>query len=134
MRGSWSPAPGSSGRTVAGRLATDGRVLVLLDALLPQAHRDRPPELGRHELAGHEGVVVANDATVKVVTAEALGGGDLLARVEGVADHLADDDTRTRCASSTPPRHAWAPRAAAVGGAPTEEAAVDPAELYGAAS
>jgi hypothetical protein len=67
MRGSWSPAP-------------DGRVPVLLDALLPQAHRDRPPELARHELAGHEGVAVANDATAKVVTAEALGGGDLHAR------------------------------------------------------
>jgi len=116
------------------RLAADGRVPVLLDALLPQAQRDRPPELARHELAGREGVAVANDATVKVVTAEALGGGDLHARVAGVAAHLADDDTRTRCASSTPPRHAWAPRAAAGGGAPTEEAAVDPAELYGAAS
>ena len=68
MRGSWSPeAPGSSVRTVAGRLAADGRVPVLLDALLPQAHRDRPPELARHELAGHEGVAVAvaNDATIK---------------------------------------------------------------------
>ena len=69
MRGSWSPAPGSSGRTVAGRLATDGRVLVLLDALLPQAHRDRPPEIAWQELvgrvAGREGVAVANDATVK---------------------------------------------------------------------
>jgi hypothetical protein len=125
---------GFVGPHVADRLAADGRVPVLLDALLPQAHRDRPPELARYELAGREGVAVANDATVKVVTAEALGGGDLHARVAGVADHLADDDTRTRCASSTPPRHAWAPRAAAVGGAPTEEAAVDPAELYGAAS
>jgi nucleoside-diphosphate-sugar epimerase len=133
VRGSWSQAAvGFVGSHVADRLAADGRVPVLLDALLPQAHRDRPPELARHELAGR--VAVANDATVKVVTAEALGGGDLHARVAGVADHLADDDTRTRCASSTPPRHAWAPRAAAVGGAPTEEAAVDPAELYGAAS
>ena len=40
-----------------------------MDALLPQAHRDRPPELARQELvgrvAGREGVAVANDATVK---------------------------------------------------------------------
>jgi hypothetical protein len=131
MRGSWSPeAPGSSVRAVAGRLAADGRVPVLLDALLPQAHRDRPPELARQELAGREGVAVANDATVKVLTAEALGGGDLHARVAGVADHLADDAHALRSLHSASPR--WAPRAAAVGGAPTEEAAVDPAELHGA--
>ena len=40
-----------------------------MDALLPQAHRDRPPELAWQELvgrvAGREGVAVANDATVK---------------------------------------------------------------------
>ena len=66
MRGSWSQAAvGFVGSHVADRLAADGRGPALLDSLLPQAHRDRPPELARHELAGREGVAVANDATVK---------------------------------------------------------------------
>ena len=125
MRGSWSPAPGSSGRTSRTGWRPTGAYPSCWTRCSRRLIGDRPPELARHELAGHEGVVAV---------AEALGGGDLHARVAGVANHLADDDTRTRCASSTPPRHAWAPRAAAVGGAPTEEAAVDPAELYGAAS
>ena len=60
---------GFVGSHVADRLAADGHEPVLLDALLPQAHRDRPPELARQELvgrvAGREGVAVANDATVK---------------------------------------------------------------------
>ena len=71
-------------------------------------------------------------ATGEVVTAEELGGGDLHARVSGVADHLADDDAhalrilRSIVATLGPrsPRP-WPVR-------PTEEPAVDPAELYGA--
>jgi 3-methylcrotonyl-CoA carboxylase beta subunit len=71
-------------------------------------------------------------ATGEVVTAEELGGGDLHARVSGVADHLADDDAHAvailRAAVATlGPR---APRPWAV--RPTEEPAVDPSELYGA--
>ena len=71
MRGSWSQAAvGFVGSHVADRLAADGRGPALLDSLLPQAHRDRPPELARQELVGRaggrgEGVAVANDATVK---------------------------------------------------------------------
>ena len=70
-------------------------------------------------------------ATGEVVTAEELGGGDLHARVSGVADHLADDDAHAlrilrSIVATLGPR---APRPWAV--APTEEPAVDPAELYG---
>jgi 3-methylcrotonyl-CoA carboxylase beta subunit len=71
-------------------------------------------------------------ATGEVVTAEELGGGDLHARVSGVADHLADDDAHAvailRAAVATlGPRapRPWVTR-------PTEEPAVDPGELYGA--
>jgi 3-methylcrotonyl-CoA carboxylase beta subunit len=71
-------------------------------------------------------------ATGEVVTAEELGGGDLHARVSGVADHLADDDAHAlrilrSIVATLGPR---APRPWAV--APTEEPAVDPSELYGA--
>jgi 3-methylcrotonyl-CoA carboxylase beta subunit len=70
-------------------------------------------------------------ATGEVVTAEELGGGDLHARVSGVADHLADDDAHAlrilRSIVATlggrPPRP-WDV-------VPTEEPTVDPAELYG---
>jgi len=70
VRGSWSQAAvGFVGSHVADRLAADGRGPALLDSLLPQAHRDRPPEIAWQELvgrvAGREGVAVANDATVK---------------------------------------------------------------------
>jgi 3-methylcrotonyl-CoA carboxylase beta subunit len=71
-------------------------------------------------------------ATGEVVTAEELGGGDLHARVSGVADHLADDDAHAlrilRSVIAT--LGSRAPRPWPV--APTEEPAVDPAELYGA--
>jgi len=70
-------------------------------------------------------------ATGEVVTAEELGGGELHARVSGVADHLAEDDkdalaiVRTIVATLAPrPAPAWEM-------AESEEPAVDPAELYG---
>ncbi len=71
-------------------------------------------------------------ATGEVVTAEELGGGDLHARVSGVADHLADDDAHAvailrAIVATLGPR---APRPWAV--RPAEEPAVDPSELYGA--
>ena len=75
-------------------------------------------------------------ATGEVVTAEELGGGDLHARVSGVADHLADDDAhalrilRAIVATLGPGlKGSGAARPWAV--APAEEPAVDPAELYG---
>jgi 3-methylcrotonyl-CoA carboxylase beta subunit len=70
-------------------------------------------------------------ATGEVVTAEDLGGGELHARTSGVTDHLAEDDADAlrivrRIVATLPPR---APRPWEV--APTEEPALDPAELYG---
>jgi 3-methylcrotonyl-CoA carboxylase beta subunit len=70
-------------------------------------------------------------ATGEVVSAEDLGGGDLHARTSGVADHLAADDTDAlrivrSIVATLPPR---APRPWDL--APSEEPAVDPAELYG---
>ncbi|MGQ0465692.1 MAG: carboxyl transferase domain-containing protein [Sporichthyaceae bacterium] len=71
-------------------------------------------------------------ATGEIVTAEDLGGGDLHSKISGVTDHLANDDAHAlrivRSIVST-----LAPRAAAPWERlPTEEPAVDPAELYGA--
>ena len=73
-------------------------------------------------------------ATGEVVTAEELGGGDLHARVSGVADHLADDDAHAlrilrSIVGTLGPR---LPTPWSV--APIVEPAVDPAELYGAVS
>ncbi|OLF06502.1 methylcrotonoyl-CoA carboxylase [Actinophytocola xinjiangensis] len=70
-------------------------------------------------------------ATGEVVSAEDLGGGDVHARRSGVTDHLAEDDAHAlrivrSIVSTLGPR---APRPWEV--APTEEPAVDPAQLYG---
>jgi len=70
-------------------------------------------------------------ATGEVVTAEDLGGGDLHARTSGVVDHLADDDADAlrivRSIVST-----FGPRTPSPWDRiPTEQPAVDPAELYG---
>jgi 3-methylcrotonyl-CoA carboxylase beta subunit len=91
-----------------------------------------------------ENVIVANQGTIflggpplvkaatgEVVTAEELGGGDLHARVSGVTDHLAEDDTgalnivRDIVATLAPrPPRPWD-----VAGARAPER--DPGELYG---
>ncbi|CAN5428718.1 carboxyl transferase domain-containing protein [soil metagenome] len=70
-------------------------------------------------------------ATGEIVTAEELGGGDLHARTSGVTDHLAADDAdalqivRSIVATLAPrPSRPWDL-------APSEEPAVDPAQLYG---
>ncbi len=70
-------------------------------------------------------------ATGEVVSAEALGGGELHSRTSGVTDHLADDDAHAlqivrSIVETLAPRE---PRPWAC--APTEEPAVDPAQLYG---
>jgi len=70
-------------------------------------------------------------ATGEVRTAEELGGGDLHARVSGVADHLAANDAHAlrivrSIVGTLPPKP---PRPWEV--ATTEEPAVDPAQLYG---
>jgi 3-methylcrotonyl-CoA carboxylase beta subunit len=69
-------------------------------------------------------------ATGEVVTAEELGGGDLHARVSGVTDHLADDDSHAlrivrSIVGTLGPR---APRPWDV--LPTEAPLADPDELY----
>jgi 3-methylcrotonyl-CoA carboxylase beta subunit len=70
-------------------------------------------------------------ATGEVVTAEELGGGELHARVSGVADHLAEDDAhalrivRSIVATLAPrPSPPWDVTA-------SDDPAVDPAGLYG---
>jgi len=70
-------------------------------------------------------------ATGEVVTAEELGGGDLHSRTSGVTDHLADDDPHAlrmvrSIISTLGPRveRPWVVE-------PSEEPAVDPAQLYG---
>jgi 3-methylcrotonyl-CoA carboxylase beta subunit len=70
-------------------------------------------------------------ATGEVVTAEELGGGEVHARVSGVVDHLAEDDTDAlrivRSIIGT-----VAPRTPSPWDvAETEEPLADPAELYG---
>ena len=92
-----------------------------------------------------ESVIVRNQGTIflagpplvkaaigEIVTAEDLGGGDVHARVSGVADHLADDDEHAleivRDIVSTlgaPREPAWEVRE-------SRPPAVDPGELYGA--
>ncbi|MGH3469021.1 MAG: carboxyl transferase domain-containing protein, partial [Thermocrispum sp.] len=70
-------------------------------------------------------------ATGEVVTAEELGGGDVHARQSGVTDHLAADDAdalrRVRIIVSTLGPRAERPWDVL----PSEEPAVDPAELCG---
>ncbi len=70
-------------------------------------------------------------ATGEIVSAEELGGGLVHARTSGVVDHLADDDGQAlrivrRIVSELAPRAEppWNVR-------PSQEPAVDPAELYG---
>ncbi|TDQ52423.1 3-methylcrotonyl-CoA carboxylase beta subunit [Actinorugispora endophytica] len=70
-------------------------------------------------------------ATGEVVTAEELGGGDVHARVSGVADHLAEDDAHAlgivrQIVGTLGPRPApaWEQR-------PARPPAADPGELYG---
>lgn len=69
-------------------------------------------------------------ATGEVVSAEDLGGGDVHARISGVADHLAENDHHAlslvrRIVSNLGPRYAaFQPQAA-------EDPLYDPEELYG---
>jgi 3-methylcrotonyl-CoA carboxylase beta subunit len=70
-------------------------------------------------------------ATGEVVSAEDLGGGELHSRISGVTDHLADDDAHAlqivRSIVGTLGPRAPKPWQCT----PTEEPAVDPAQLYG---
>ncbi|MGP4114480.1 carboxyl transferase domain-containing protein [Streptomyces sp. 4N509B] len=74
-------------------------------------------------------------ATGEVVTAEELGGGEVHARVSGVADHLAEDDAHAlrivRNIVSTLPASPAAEGTLPWPVEPAEEPAVDPAGLYG---
>jgi 3-methylcrotonyl-CoA carboxylase beta subunit len=70
-------------------------------------------------------------ATGEVVTAEELGGGDVHAKISGVADHLADDDAHAlrivRNIVATLPARGPLPWTVL----PAEEPTLDPGELYG---
>ncbi|MEX0644280.1 MAG: carboxyl transferase domain-containing protein [Parvularculaceae bacterium] len=70
-------------------------------------------------------------ATGEIVSAEELGGGDVHARVSGVADHLAeDDDHALGLARAIVSRLNWEKRGRLVTAAP-EAPAYDAAEIYG---
>ena len=70
-------------------------------------------------------------ATGEVVTAEALGGGDLHTRVSGVADHLAVDDAHALSIARTCVRNSNRIKSPNVNIAPVEEPLFDARELYG---
>ena len=66
-------------------------------------------------------------ATGEVVTAEALGGGDVHTRLSGVADYLAEDDAHALALARDAVRGLGGAAAAPAGGEPP---AYDPAELF----
>ena len=69
-------------------------------------------------------------ATGEVVSAEDLGGGDVHARVSGVADHLARDDAHALAVVRSIVGTVERPAAPSLSRAPVEEPAEDPAGLY----
>src|SRR4051812_12465978 len=69
-------------------------------------------------------------ATGEIVSAEDLGGGDVHARRSGVVDHLADNDSHALALLRDIVASLPTPRVAAWERQPSEEPAVDPADLY----
>ena len=67
----------------------------------------------------------------EVVSAEALGGGDVHTRLSGVADHLAEDDTHALAIARRCVAHLNRVKPASVRTMPPRPPALDPAELYG---
>jgi len=67
----------------------------------------------------------------EVVSAEALGGGDVHTRLSGVADHLAEDDPHALAIARRCVAHLNRVKPASVCTMPPRPPALDPAELYG---
>jgi dTDP-L-rhamnose 4-epimerase len=74
---------GFVGSHVADLLAADGHELLLLDALLPQAHGDAPPEHGGHEL-------VRGDVRDADLLARLLPGTDAVCHQAAMVGHGVD--------------------------------------------
>jgi len=70
-------------------------------------------------------------ATGEVVSAEALGGGDVHTRLSGVADHLAEDDRHALAIARRIVAHLNHGKSMSLDLATPEEPAFDAAELYG---
>jgi 3-methylcrotonyl-CoA carboxylase beta subunit len=70
-------------------------------------------------------------ATGEEVDAEALGGGDVHARISGVADHLADDDGHALAIARSIVRSLGTGRTPWLASEPAREPELDPAEIYG---
>ncbi len=70
-------------------------------------------------------------ATGEVVTAEELGGGDVHARISGVADHLAGDDEHALEIARDIVLHLNRPKRVPVEVRPPEDPAYDPESIYG---
>jgi 3-methylcrotonyl-CoA carboxylase beta subunit len=91
-----------------------------------------------------ETIIVANQGTIflggpplvkaatgEQVDAETLGGGAVHARISGVADHLAENDTHALAIARSAVARLPAPRAPWLTCAETCEPELDPAEIYG---
>ena len=70
-------------------------------------------------------------ATGEVVTAEALGGGDVHTRLSGVADYLAEDDAHALAQAREAVRHLNRRRPDTVVWQTSEPPAYDPSDLFG---
>ena len=70
-------------------------------------------------------------ATGEVVTAEALGGGDVHTRLSGVADYLAEDDAHALAQAREAVRHLNRCRPDTVVWQTSEPPAYDPSDLFG---
>jgi 3-methylcrotonyl-CoA carboxylase beta subunit len=70
-------------------------------------------------------------ATGEVVTAEELGGGDVHARLSGVADHLAQDDSHALALARKIVSNLNHRKPAQLECRPPREPSADPSELYG---
>jgi len=69
-------------------------------------------------------------ATGEVITAEALGGGELHARKSGVVDHLADDDAHALTILRDIVSHLGPPASAGIERRPSRPPQYDPQDLY----
>ncbi len=70
-------------------------------------------------------------ATGEVVTAEALGGGDVHTRLSGVADYLAEDDSHALALARQAVSSLNRSKPTTVNWQTSEEPAYDPAEIFG---
>jgi 3-methylcrotonyl-CoA carboxylase beta subunit len=70
-------------------------------------------------------------ATGEQVDAETLGGGEVHARISGVADHLAENDTHALAIARSAVASLTAPRAPWLACAEPRDPQLDPSEIYG---